>query len=326
MQAIRLFRIFAKKKYKLNKIIVMGKKVIFNELKKETSKGRCISSRHIDAYKTGIFKRLFDGIKEDPELSLEMRIKDQAMVYYRKDKILTTSFDSKGNPKVKMLDKKYYNGQKGPSVNIEEIYNLRSLSLIRKYFKEAKRLVYFYKMGEEFAFQQNIAMGNQSFNNQFLVVDMEWQFSQDEINAKERISRTRIDLVIVNTEKNEKGYNDIYLAELKVGTGATGGKSGIIDHVNKTKKIIDERKACNSLIQDVQSIIRNKTDLGLITGVPKDFVFGEKPKMMLISAYRGNDEKAEMEKEAQKARSQARKIGMEEPLCIFKNVLIPLCV
>ena len=51
---------------------------------------RKLSQEHIDAYLNGIFKNLFRVIKEDPELSLEIRRNNEAMVYYRKGKILTT--------------------------------------------------------------------------------------------------------------------------------------------------------------------------------------------------------------------------------------------
>ena len=291
---------------------------------KETLKGRCLTSKHVEAYKNGIYKTLFKGIEEDPELSLEIRINDEAMVYYHKDKILTTSFDTKGEPKVTMLDSKYYLGKGKPSVDIEKIDNLRSLTKIRMYFKEAKRFVYFYKMGEEFAFQQNIAMANHSFDKKYLVVDMEWQFSQNKIEKEKRISRTRIDLVVIDTERNGNDVNDIYLAELKVGTGATDGKSGIIDHVNKTFEIIQHEGACKSLIQDITSIIANKTALGIIDGNKKEFKFANKPKMMLISAYRGEKEKQALEAEVQKAKDCAKKIGMEEPKCFLYNAQILL--
>ncbi len=286
--------------------------------------GRCITAQHIEAYTKGIFAKLFVAIKEDPELSLEIRMNNQVMVYYHKDKVLTTTFDARGNPKITMLDSKYYKGKKKPSVDIEKIITLRSLTEIRKYFNEAKRLIYFYKIGNEFAFQQDIAMGNHSFDNKYLVVDMEWQFAQSEIEREERISKTRIDLVIIDTEKNGEGFNDIYLAELKVGMGATNGKSGIIDHVNKTFEIIKKPEACLSLVQDVISIIANKTSLGLISGEPKEFCFNQKPKMMLISAYRGKIEESKLNKEAKKACVHAKKIGMDEPKCFLYNAFISL--
>ena len=179
-----------------------------------------------------------------------------------------------------------------------------------------------YKKGEEFTFQQNIAIGNHSFDNKYLVVDMEWGFSQAE--EKDRIDRTRPDLVIVDTEKNPNGYNDIYLAELKVGTTAVYGDSGIIDHVNSTFEIIQKKEACKALINDVSSIIANKVELGLIDGQPKEFHFANKPKMMIISAYRGEVEKRELDKEAHKACDVAREKGMEEPKCLLLNAFITL--
>lgn len=287
-------------------------------------KGRYITPKHVEAYISGVYKTLYKGIIEDPELSLEIRMNNEAIVYYHKDKILTTSFDAKDRSKIRMLDKKYYKGKEKPSIDIENISNLRSLSNIRNYFKDAKRLVYFYKMGKEFAFQQNLAMGNHSFDQKYLVIDMEWQFSQKDIEKKQRINRTRIDLVIIDTERNINGFNDIYLAELKVGTEATEGKSGIIDHVNKTFEIIQKKEACSSLIQDVTSILASKTALGIISGQPKEFHFAEKPKMMIISAYRGEMEKQKLENEVQKAKKRAKEIGMEEPKCLLYNAHILL--
>lgn len=54
--------------------------------------GRNISPDHLDEYKDGCFKKLLSAIKEDPELSFEVRLDNEVMVYYHKDKILTTSF------------------------------------------------------------------------------------------------------------------------------------------------------------------------------------------------------------------------------------------
>ena len=152
--------------------------------------GRNISDNHLKAYKEekGAFKQLFSAIKEDPELSFEVRLDNEVMVYYHKDKILTTSFKSDKNPAVKILDSKYYapsTGRKAPSVDMQDKKNWHVVSLWRKYFSEAKSLVYFYKKGAEFSVQQNIALGNQSYDNRFLAVDMEWAFAQSDIDIKE---------------------------------------------------------------------------------------------------------------------------------------------
>ena len=286
---------------------------------------RSITNEHLQAYlEGGCLQKLFNVIKEDPELSFEIRMKNVVMIYHHKDRILTIHF-SKGKPSIDILSEKYYKNATPPSVSfkyddLEE--TLKQTDQLRRYFKEAKRLVDTYKSGLEFEVQQNIASGNRSFNNRFVVVDMEWQLPQSDIKKEERISKTRFDLVVVDTKKNDMGENDIYLGELKVGMGATGGKSGIIDHVIKTNKIINNAKACAALRDDVESIIRQKAKLGLFEGDHTGLNLSDTPRMMLILAYRGNEEKNALEEHEKIAKDKARELNMVEPLVVWYNALI----
>lgn len=286
---------------------------------------RAITDEHLQAYlEGGCLQKLFYVIKKDPELSFEIRMKNEVMIYHHKDRILTIHF-SKGKPSIDILSEKYYKNATPPSVSfkyddLEE--TLKQTDQLRRYFKEAKHLVDTYKSGLEFEVQQNIALGNRSFNNRFVVVDMEWQLPQSDINKEERICKTRFDLVVVDTKKNDMGENDIYLGELKVGMGATGGKSGIEDHVIKTNKIINNAKACAALRDDVESIIRQKSDLGLFEGDHTGLNLSDTPRMMLILAYRGNKEKNALEGQEKIAKDKARELNMVEPLVVWYNALI----
>lgn len=290
---------------------------------------RKLSTEHIEAFKSGCFKKLFEVIKEDPDLSFEIRMNNEVMVYYHKDKILTTKYNYSNHlikRSVKTLDSKYYKNTEKPSVSFDGAsldYTLNHKSLLEKYFKEAKCLVYAYnyKKGVEFEIQQNIALGNRDFNKRYLVVDMEWQFSQSGIPSDERITDTSIDLVMVDTIPNSDGENDIYLAELKVGKGATKGDSGIDAHIEKTKKLIAKKEACKSLKDDVDNILKQKIELGLIAGTPKKLNLSSCPKMMLILVYRREDEKEHLKRIATEA---AKKNGLEHPNIIFHNALIEL--
>lgn len=288
---------------------------------------RAITDEHLQAYlEGGCLQKLFNVIKDDPELSFEIRVKSEVMIYYHKDRILTIRF-CKGKPSVEILSEKYYKKATPPSVSFKYddlMETLRHTDLLRKYFKEAKQLIGSHKAGLEFEVQQNIALGNSSFNNRFVVVDMEWQLPQSDIKKEERISKTRFDLVVVDTKKNDMGENDIYLGELKVGMGATGGKSGIKDHVEKTNKFISNAKACAALRDDVESIIRQKADLGLFEGDHTGLNLSDTPRMMLILAYRGNEEKEALEKQGESAKDEARKLNMTEPLIVWHNALITL--
>ena len=290
---------------------------------------RAITDEHLQAYlEGGCLQKLFNVINEDPELSFEIRVKNEVMIYYHKDRILTIRF-CKGKPSVEILSEKYYKKATPPSVSFmcdDLMETLRHTDQLRKYFKEAKRLIGSYKTGLEFEVQQNITLGSRSFNNRFVVVDMEWQLPQSDIKEEEKISKTRFDLVVVDTKKNDMGENDIYLGELKVGMGATGGKSGIIDHVKKTNEFISNAKACAALRDDVESIIRQKSDLGLFEGNHTGLNLSGKPRMMLILAYRGNEEKNALKVQEKNAKDEAREQNMVEPLVVWHNALITLKV
>ena len=283
---------------------------------------RTITDEHLQAYQEGgCLQKLFDVIKEDPALSFEIRMNNKVMIYYHKDRILTISY-CKGKPSIDTLSEKYYKNATQPSVSFEDgdlIQTLRDKSQLRQYFREAKLLVGNYKAGVEFEVQQNIALGNRSFSNRFVVVDMEWQLPQSDIKKEERISRTRIDLVVVDTQKNDKGENDIYLGELKVGMDATDGKSGIVDHIKKTNKLICSPKACAVLRADVERIIRQKAALGLLEGDYAGLNLSATPRMMLILVCRGSEERRALKKQEEKARESAKALGMAAPLIVWPN-------
>ncbi len=283
---------------------------------------RTITDEHLQAYQEGgCLQKLFDVIKEDPALSFEIRMNNKVMIYYHKDRILTISY-CKGKPSIDTLSEKYYKDATPPSVSFEDgdlIQTLRDKRQLRQYFREAKRLVGSYKEGVEFEVQQNIALGNRSFSNRFVVVDMEWQLPQSDIKKEERICRTRIDLVVVDMKRNERGENDVYLGELKVGMDATDGKSGIDAHIEKTNKLICSPKACAVLRADVEGIIRQKAALGLLEGDYAGLNLSATPRMMLILADRGSEERSALEKQGKKARDKAKARGMAEPLIVWPN-------
>ena len=290
---------------------------------------RTITDEHLKAYQEGgCLQKLFDVIKEDPALSFEIRMNNKVMIYYHKDRILTISY-CKGKPSIDTLSEKYYKDATPPSVSFEDgdlIQTLRDKSQLRQYFREAKRLVGSYKAGVEFEVQQNIALGNRSFSNRFVVVDMEWQLPQSDIKKEERIIKTRFDLVVVDTKRNERGENDVYLGELKVGMGATGGKSGIVAHIEKTNEIMKSPKACAVLRADVERIIRQKVALGLLEGDYAGLNLSDTPRMMLILVCRGSEERRALKKQVEKARESAKASGMAVPLIVWPNAQIILDV
>lgn len=100
---------------------------------------RTITDEHLQAYQEGgRLQKLFDVIKEDPELSFEIRMNNKVMIYYHKDRILTISY-CKGKPSIDTLSEKYYKNDTPPPVSFEDgdlIQTLRDKSQLRQYFRE----------------------------------------------------------------------------------------------------------------------------------------------------------------------------------------------
>ena len=279
---------------------------------------RELSIAHLSMYKPkGKLFVLFNTITADPELSFEIRIHDEVIVYYNKKAILTVI---KGN-KIKPLSEKYYKKGEGPTVDISNPAVWKSAKEIEKYLKEAKLIAYRHSMKREFQLQQNISMGNHDCANRFLAIDMEWQFAQEIIPKRDRIKKTRIDLVIVDLTPNALGVNDIYLAEVKLGTEALKGDSGLQEHVNSTSIIANSKDACQGLIDDVKSILAQKHELGIITGDLPELHLAQKPKMLFILGHRGSQEKKKLEDEMSKLKIPTE---LDKPIVKYQDTLIKI--
>lgn len=279
---------------------------------------RKLTSAHLNMYKEGgKFSKLFKVVKNDPELSFEIRRNDEVIIYYNKKVMLTISHGKT----VKPLNPNYHKG-KTLSVDITDISSLKSESIIKRYFKEAKDFSYKYSKKAEFAIQQNISLGSRNFDNGLVVVDMEWGFSQAEIEEEsDNIRKTKIDLVAVDSKPNKSGLNDIYLVEVKHSLDATQGKSGMQDHVDKTFEICQNKSACNALIDDVKGIINQKSELKIFSGTKPSFCFAPIPKMMFFLSYRSDDELRKLKEEVAKLKIQE---GMERPVVQYYNYTIQL--
>ena len=214
--------------------------------------------------KGGEYYKLMQEICADKELSVEVRTRSEIKIYYCKGLILTLT--EKG-PKI--LAGGYYRGLDKPIFN--------SLSP-KTYLASAKKLVRQHSNKVEFTIQQNIATSNQSKEDKYFVVDMEWQFPQSDIPKERRLPKSRIDIVAI-----ERSTNNIILFELKQGEGALDGKSGVEDHLKKSNELINSGKFRNHLHKDMRNIIEGKKALGLIDyDLPE--TFGD-IKQMFIFAY-----------------------------------------
>ena len=232
----------------------------------------------------GEYANILNEVIKDKELSLEIR-EGKAIIYYKKGKILTLSKD-----KIEYLSLGYYkNKEEQPKLSDEQIKKTP-----KEYFKTAKSLVDNHGDKKEFTIQQLIAAENVSTDSDYLVIDMEYQYKQSNIPTNERLLRTRIDLLAI-----EKESKDIILFELKQGVGALNGKSGIEDHIQKTERLIENTQFRKALLKDVETIIRQKSELQILPGADKwidDIKKKATIKPMFIFVYSNDKEKEEFDK------------------------------
>jgi hypothetical protein len=249
---------------------------------------RKLSSDHLSKYlEGGIYHDFLQYVKSDKELAFEIRVKDEVMIYCQKNLILKISHRKNTSDNITMLNPRYYTNRKDGmtlSVQLLEPADLQDTDKVRLYFEDAKALCKRYKSHDEFVVQQQYKSEHSSFSGKYLAIDMEWAPDQAKIPVEYRVAKTKVDLLIVSNEPNEEGKHGVYLAEVKCGLGAVDGKSGIEDHVRMSQGIINNVRVRQALLQDVMSIIKQKTQLQLFEGTPIKYNFSERPQIMFILA------------------------------------------
>ena len=209
---------------------------------------RKLNSSLIEKLKTGVFSEILKYINQDSDLTLEIRTSSEALIYYRKSKVLTLS---PNNKEPKILSDGYWKKKDKPILILDNP---------KSYFDYAKELVNNYsvvKNNLEFIIQQKILKHNNSLKNKYFVVDMEYQFAQNIIIERTN-KKTRFDLIAINHIDNK-----IILFELKQGFDSTPGNSGVYDHLDKYIEHLNHKDFRNALISDIRNIVSQKEELGI---------------------------------------------------------------
>jgi len=196
--------------------------------------------------KEGEFREILKYVNTDPELSLEIRTASVAMVYYKKSKVLSL-YSRRKEPKI--LSEGYWKTEEQPIIDLQkpEDFFICTKALVDNHKKK----------NVEFSIQQKILADNNSDKNQFLVIDMEYQFAQNIIKERTK-EKTRFDLIAIDLKNNK-----IVLFELKQGFASSEGKSGVTDHLSKFAEHINHLEFSKNLILDIKNIIEQKVVLGI---------------------------------------------------------------
>ena len=198
---------------------------------------------------------LLNFLKIDKEkLRLEVRQAGKAFVYYKKCKILELGLNSYN------IDEKYFENNQKPTdiknkvVNNPELYFKETLLVVDSWLQKHRK--------QEFETQQKIAIYNQDKNDRYIILDMEYNFSQSEIEKSKRVKRAGFDLLGI-----ERQTGKIVFFEVKKGLKALTGTAGIRTHIDDLEECLYGRNKTEfrmNLISDIRNIVSDKRKLGLI--------------------------------------------------------------
>lgn len=237
---------------------------------------------------TNLFEKLNDDgsyheitklVKVDPYLDMEMRGDDGVMIYYRGGKILTIH-EQQG---LIGLDENYYSKE-------DEILNPK-IENIFGYICKAKHIMDVHESKEksklvEKEFQQRVVYENNlsanADNTDYFIADVEWA-DNDTLGGRADIVAFRW-----NHMEHRKRILQLTLIEVKQGDGAietyetknkkgkSGLSAGLCKHYEDFLKFRDNKDYTKDVAKDMLIVLKQKKELGLIKGLDKLFVSGEK--------------------------------------------------
>ena len=165
---------------------------------------------------------------------------------------------------------------------------------------------------------------NNTENDTYTVIDLEFQISKISEYCYTKPSRTRgryrddekksprFDIVAVRNSDKQ-----LCVIELKCGTGALKGKSGLGDHADSFEGTIKRNPA--PFVTEIKNIIQDKKDLGLLN---KDFSINEKaPEFLFAFVAKGEDKDRDGVIRNEEEQKQFMKDEIERQKCSDYNVL-----
>lgn len=253
-------------------------------------KKRAIDNAMKDAFLKGELQPILDAVKTDDTLDLELR-GDSVNVYYRGGSLFKI-YSSKGQYKI-YFNKKYC---------INDTYHLEAYPDVDK----AVRDIPLYKQAMDWWFnkhpkyerefeqvivRENNNLGNISRGTDYYIIDIEYanQIACTSINDKTvdieadydneganttaaQTKGARFDMVAVKwlsdgaTRKNLRKAS-LALIEVKYGSGAMKGKSGIGDHLKDFQHFMKDEKNLEEFRDDMTEVFKQKWELGLFDGL-----------------------------------------------------------
>ncbi|NDP22308.1 MAG: hypothetical protein GZ091_14690 [Paludibacter sp.] len=216
----------------------------------------------------GIFKDFAEAFKQSELYELYADHKDELLIgirnnylnlYYNCDSIAKIEYKKQDKEIVCVIDKYYLNGKHYSSTDKEK-RDLIKQSEICKQYEVIKKHSNAKATTEKKAQSKLVLLNNENKDSNWFCIDVEYvkQFnSQNEKKAAD--FNGRFDIIALSKKKPHR----VALIELKYGSSAIGGKSGIYKHVEDFSKFCEKGYFEGHLKQEIIEIVKSQKELGI---------------------------------------------------------------
>lgn len=230
--------------------------------KKKITRG--ISTDFAGAFINSDLYNLYNKHKE--ELFIGVR-NDYLNIYYNCDSIAKVKFTKRTKQVVCEIDQYYLLGKSTKKRITIDAMGLENNYELIKYNSDKKST-------DEKKVQSDLVLRNNSnVKSNWLCIDVEYvkQYN-DKDEKKEADFNGRFDIIAISKKKPHQ----VALIELKYGSHAIGGSSGIYKHVSDFSKFVDKGYFDSHLKQEIIEILKSQNDLG----IPIPFSIPEKKDLL----------------------------------------------
>ncbi|PKP06634.1 MAG: hypothetical protein CVU10_03475 [Bacteroidetes bacterium HGW-Bacteroidetes-5] len=223
-------------------------------MKKKITRG--ISKDFAEAFKKSELYKLYGEHKD--ELFIGVR-NDYLNLYYNCDRIAKIEYKKQDEKIDCEIDKYYLDGNHYNSKDKEKRYKIEQKKICKQY-EVIKQHSNDKATPEKKAQSKLVLLNNENLDSNWFCIDVEYVKSfNNRAEKKEADFNGRFDIIALSKIKPHK----VALIELKYGSGAIGGTSGIYKHVADFSKFCEKGYFEGQLKQEIIEIVKSQKELGI---------------------------------------------------------------
>ncbi|NDV24439.1 hypothetical protein [Desulfovibrio sp. JC022] len=231
---------------------------------------RGLNSLFLADLKDGILTPVLERVLKDHTLDFQIR-DDEVHIYYRGGQLSSIKPATAKEKYSVSFDKNYLKGSDLDVDLVPEITDAETAELCVSTFQSLKLAMDFHfarQQKNEREFQQLVSRENSysSLSNKtdYFIVDIEFENKTEDVTTK--FDCIAIKWPSVSAARRDPNNNKLKLAivEIKYGDNALAGKSGLVDHLDKTYNCLRNNGVLENITSTTLKQFNQKRELGLV--------------------------------------------------------------